>query len=231
MGGVSGREYGARPGPVGRVARRSGCVLRPIRPLTSRCRTLGSSFTLAADAKAAAATPSSWPPAQYPFSLALLLLALGHGERALLLDGAKAACDVQRRFAPAPLQLIKEGLLESVAGNPGLCVAFRLNLTDPALPLCPRPNLRRGLAWDVWVVGGCTVATLALARRWVLWARRLAEHEGALRPPSSKQMDWTAVVTSTTTVNSRDSRNNDGGWCGGGGFLARDGTMAASVRA
>jgi Leucine-rich repeat (LRR) protein len=85
---------------------------------------------------------------------------------------------------PVPLQLIKEGLLESVAGNPGLCVAFRLNLTDPALPLCPRPSLRRGLAGDVWVVGVCTmvcaVAMLALARRWMLRARRLAEQDGAL---------------------------------------------------
>ncbi|XP_066355094.1 receptor protein-tyrosine kinase CEPR1-like [Miscanthus floridulus] len=187
---------------------------------------------------------------------------------------------------PVPLQLIKEGLLESVAGNPGLCVAFRLNLTDPALPLCPRPSLRRGLAGDLWVVGVCAlvcaVAMLALARRWVLRARRLAEQDGALasspgssasydvtsfhkltfdqheilealidknivghggsgtvykielssgelvavkklwvskrrlRPPSSKQVDWTAAVamTNTPTANSRDSSNRDGGWLG-----------------
>jgi Leucine-rich repeat (LRR) protein len=96
---------------------------------------------------------------------------------------------------PVPLQLIKEGLLESVAGNPGLCVAFRLNLTDPALPLCPRPSLRRGLARNVWVVGVCAlvcaVAMLALARRWVLRARRCAEQEGALAlsPASSASYD------------------------------------------
>ncbi|CAD6269430.1 unnamed protein product [Miscanthus lutarioriparius] len=99
---------------------------------------------------------------------------------------------------PVPLQLIKEGLLESVAGNPGLCVAFRLNLTDPALPLCPRPSLRRGLAGDVWVVGVCAlvcaVAMLALARRWVLRARRLAEQDGALAssPGSSASYDVTS---------------------------------------
>jgi hypothetical protein len=29
---------------------------------------------------------------------------------------------------------IKDGLLESVAANLGLCKAFRLNQTDPALP-------------------------------------------------------------------------------------------------
>ena len=99
---------------------------------------------------------------------------------------------------PVPLQLIKEGLLESVAGNPGLCVAFRLNLTDPALPLCPRPSLRRGLAGDVWVVGVCAlvcaVAMLALARRWVVRARRLAEQDGALAtsPGSSASYDVTS---------------------------------------
>ncbi|XP_062203304.1 receptor protein-tyrosine kinase CEPR1-like [Phragmites australis] len=90
---------------------------------------------------------------------------------------------------PVPLPLIKEGLLESVAGNPGLCVAFRLNLTDPALPLCPRPSLRRGLAGNVWVVGVCAlvcvVATLALARRWVLRARQDAEQDGAPKSPAS----------------------------------------------
>ncbi|KAJ1266617.1 hypothetical protein BS78_08G166200 [Paspalum vaginatum] len=75
---------------------------------------------------------------------------------------------------PVPPPLIKEGLLESVAGNPGLCVAFRLNLTDPALPLCPRGpgGLRRGLlGGNVWVLVAacalvCAVATVALARRW-----------------------------------------------------------------
>ncbi|PWZ55895.1 Receptor-like protein kinase HAIKU2 [Zea mays] len=100
---------------------------------------------------------------------------------------------------PVPLQLIKEGLLESVAGNPGLCVAFRLNLTDPALPLCPRPSLRRGLAGDVWVVGvcalACAVATLALARRWVLRARRYAGQDKGLAsssPASSESYDVTS---------------------------------------
>ncbi|XP_039803014.1 LOW QUALITY PROTEIN: receptor protein-tyrosine kinase CEPR1-like [Panicum virgatum] len=91
---------------------------------------------------------------------------------------------------PVPAPLIKEGLLESVAGNPGLCVAFRLNLTDPALPLCPRPGgLRRGLAGNAWVVGACAlacvVAALALARRWVLRARQDAEHDGAPTSPAS----------------------------------------------
>ncbi|BAF30367.1 receptor protein-tyrosine kinase CEPR1 [Oryza sativa Japonica Group] len=100
---------------------------------------------------------------------------------------------------PVPLQLIREGLLESVAGNPGLCVAFRLNLTDPALPLCPKPaRLRmRGLAGSVWVVAVCAlvcvVATLALARRWVLRARQDGEHDGLpTSPASSSSYDVTS---------------------------------------
>ncbi|RLM98543.1 receptor-like protein kinase HAIKU2 [Panicum miliaceum] len=98
---------------------------------------------------------------------------------------------------PVPPPLIKEGLLESVAGNPGLCVAFRLNLTDPALPLCPRPSLRRGLAGNVWVVGVCALvcvaAALALARRWVLRARQDAKHDGApTSPASSSSYDVTS---------------------------------------
>uniref|UniRef100_A0A0D9Y1R3 Protein kinase domain-containing protein n=1 Tax=Leersia perrieri TaxID=77586 RepID=A0A0D9Y1R3_9ORYZ len=102
---------------------------------------------------------------------------------------------------PVPLPLIREGLLESVAGNPALCVAFRLNLTDPALPLCPKPaRLRgmRGLAGSVWVVAVCAlvgvVATLALARRWVLRSRHDAEHDGvaASSPASSSSYDVTS---------------------------------------
>ncbi|KAG8049364.1 hypothetical protein GUJ93_ZPchr0009g1827 [Zizania palustris] len=99
---------------------------------------------------------------------------------------------------PVPLQLIKEGLLESVAGNPGLCVAFRLNLTDPALPLCPKPASRiRGLTGSVWIVAVCAlvcvVATLALARRWLLRARQDAEHDGLpTSPASSSSYDVTS---------------------------------------
>ncbi|WVZ91476.1 hypothetical protein U9M48_037642 [Paspalum notatum var. saurae] len=102
---------------------------------------------------------------------------------------------------PVPAPLIKEGLLESVAGNPGLCVAFRLeNLTDPApaLPLCPGSGpggLRRGMlaGGNVWAVVAvcalaCATAALVLARRWVVRARQDAEHDGgaaATSPASS----------------------------------------------
>jgi Leucine-rich repeat (LRR) protein len=93
---------------------------------------------------------------------------------------------------PVPIPLIKEGLLESVARNPGLCVAFRLNLTEPALPLCPRGpgGLRKGLAGNVWVVAAvcalvCVVALLVLARRWAARPRQDGDQDGALSASST----------------------------------------------
>ncbi|KAL6847456.1 hypothetical protein ACP4OV_023309 [Aristida adscensionis] len=98
---------------------------------------------------------------------------------------------------PVPLPLIKDSLLESVAGNPGLCVAFRLNVTEPALPLCPRASLRRGLAGKAWLVGVCALvcvaAALALARRWALRARHDGDQYGApTSPASSSSYDVTS---------------------------------------
>ncbi|GJM95063.1 hypothetical protein PR202_ga11759 [Eleusine coracana subsp. coracana] len=102
---------------------------------------------------------------------------------------------------PVPLPLIKEGLLESVAGNPGLCVAFRLNLTDPALPLCPRSGggLRRGLAGNAWVVAACALVCVAgalvLVRRWLMKARCDGDHDGAAAggsPATSSSYDVTS---------------------------------------
>ncbi|GJN35604.1 hypothetical protein PR202_gb24397 [Eleusine coracana subsp. coracana] len=102
---------------------------------------------------------------------------------------------------PVPLPLIKEGLLESVAGNPGLCVAFRLNLTDPALPLCPRSgSLRRGLAGNAWVVAACALvcvaAALVLVRRWLMKARCDGDQDGGAAaggsPASSSSYDVTS---------------------------------------
>ncbi|CAL4897444.1 unnamed protein product [Urochloa decumbens] len=99
---------------------------------------------------------------------------------------------------PVPPPLIKEGLLESVAGNPGLCVAFRLNLTSPALPLCPRGpgGLRRGLlaGGNAWVVAACALvcvaAALVLARRCVLRARMDVAGEGAPTSPASRSSSY-----------------------------------------
>ncbi|KQJ85659.1 receptor protein-tyrosine kinase CEPR1 [Brachypodium distachyon] len=107
---------------------------------------------------------------------------------------------------PVPAALIKEGLLESVAGNPGLCVAFRLNLSDPAMPLCDgngggRGGIRMAGRRSWIVVAVCAVvgvaAVMALARRWVRrrWAATGAgEEDGTSSSPAS---GWSAYeVTS-----------------------------------
>ncbi|CAN6352510.1 unnamed protein product [Urochloa humidicola] len=96
---------------------------------------------------------------------------------------------------PVPPPLIKEGLLDSVAGNPGLCVAFRLNLTSPALPLCPRTpgGLRRGLlaGGNAWVAAACALACVAaalvLARRCVLRARKDVAGDAPTSPGSRRR--------------------------------------------
>ncbi|KAL6638483.1 hypothetical protein ACP70R_023978 [Stipagrostis hirtigluma subsp. patula] len=102
---------------------------------------------------------------------------------------------------PVPLAIVRGRLLESVAGNPGLCVEFRLNATEPALPLCPRPGLRRGLlaGGNVWVVAACALvcvaAALVAARRCVArgWWLQEGEQDGApASPASSSSYDVTS---------------------------------------
>ncbi|TVU48803.1 hypothetical protein EJB05_00078, partial [Eragrostis curvula] len=110
---------------------------------------------------------------------------------------------------PVPLPLIRQGLLESVSGNPGLCVTFRpLNMTatdDFLPPMCPQKGggLRRGLAGNAWVVAvcllACAAAALVLARRWVmrgggwLWGRHDADgNDGSASPASSSSYDVTS---------------------------------------
>ncbi|CAM0948610.1 unnamed protein product [Alopecurus aequalis] len=93
---------------------------------------------------------------------------------------------------PVPLALIKDGLLDSVARNPGLCVAFRLNPRDTAMPMCQKDADKRGLAGSAWIVGACAVvcvlAMLALARRWMVrrWAAQDGEQDGSSSPGSRR---------------------------------------------
>ncbi|OAY80991.1 Receptor-like protein kinase HSL1 [Ananas comosus] len=82
---------------------------------------------------------------------------------------------------PVPLPLIKEGLLDSVAGNPNLCVAFRLNLTDRIFPLCPKPSFRNSLN-DIWIIGVCVIlcilGLLLFLQRWFSRKNPVIEQEG-----------------------------------------------------
>ncbi|XP_047052690.1 receptor protein-tyrosine kinase CEPR1-like [Lolium rigidum] len=85
---------------------------------------------------------------------------------------------------PVPPAIIKDGLLESVARNPGLCVAFRLNPRDTTMPMCHKDADKRGLAGSAWIIGACAVvcvvAMLALARRWLMrrWAAQDGDQDG-----------------------------------------------------
>ncbi|XP_047052517.1 receptor protein-tyrosine kinase CEPR1-like [Lolium rigidum] len=85
---------------------------------------------------------------------------------------------------PVPPAIIKDGLLESVARNPGLCVAFRLNPRDTTMPMCHKEADKRGLAGSAWIIGACAVvcvvAMLALARRWLMrrWAAQDGDQDG-----------------------------------------------------
>ncbi|KAJ6807355.1 receptor-like protein kinase HSL1 [Iris pallida] len=91
-----------------------------------------------------------------------------------------------------PLPLIKEGLIESVAGNPGLCAPVRLNLTNSILPLCRQPDLRRRLN-NIWVIGISAMlavfGTLLLAKRWFRQKDESVEQDGL---SSSSSFDVTS---------------------------------------
>jgi Leucine-rich repeat (LRR) protein len=95
---------------------------------------------------------------------------------------------------PVPRPLISEGLLESVSGNPNLCVTFRINLTDPVLPLCPKPNLRRRLN-NIWVIGVCVLVSvlgsLFFLKHWFKRPNPFMEQEG-LSSSSSFSYDVTS---------------------------------------
>ncbi|KAJ3674443.1 hypothetical protein LUZ60_005059 [Juncus effusus] len=95
---------------------------------------------------------------------------------------------------PVPLPLIKEGLLESVSGNPNLCVPFRINLTDPILRLCPKPNLRRRIN-NLWIIGVCIglslLGALFFLKHWIRKPDPLTEQEG-LSSTSSFSYDVTS---------------------------------------
>lgn len=53
---------------------------------------------------------------------------------------------------PIPLSLVKEGLLESFSGNPGLCLPVYLNSSTPNLPLCSHASTRKQISF-FWAIG------------------------------------------------------------------------------
>ncbi|PKA47483.1 Receptor-like protein kinase HSL1 [Apostasia shenzhenica] len=88
---------------------------------------------------------------------------------------------------PVPLPLIKEGLIEGVAGNPGLCVPIHINLTDPVLPFCSQPSLRKRLH-DIWAISLSVIlamlGVLLLVRHWLGRKNKHIELEKLSASPS-----------------------------------------------
>ncbi|ONK74524.1 uncharacterized protein A4U43_C03F7260 [Asparagus officinalis] len=94
---------------------------------------------------------------------------------------------------PVPLPLIKEGLIDSVSGNPGLCVRVHQNKSDPILPLCRQPALRKRLN-HIWVLGVSSIIAifgilLLVKRCW--WSNDNSEIEQD-RLSSSSSFDVTS---------------------------------------
>ncbi|XP_058081100.1 receptor protein-tyrosine kinase CEPR1-like [Magnolia sinica] len=70
---------------------------------------------------------------------------------------------------PVPIQLIKEGLAESISGNPGLCTLVDLNSSLPSLPPCRLPNTQKkhNSIWAVAVSAAVVIlGFLLFLKRW-----------------------------------------------------------------
>ncbi|KAK8956600.1 Receptor-like protein kinase HSL1 [Platanthera zijinensis] len=88
---------------------------------------------------------------------------------------------------PVPLPFIKEGLIEEISDNSGLCVPIHFNLTKPILPLCPQPSFRKKLthAWAIAVSAIlCMLGILLLVKRWFSKKSKLIEHDRILSSSS-----------------------------------------------
>ncbi|KAF8024709.1 hypothetical protein BT93_F1781 [Corymbia citriodora subsp. variegata] len=53
---------------------------------------------------------------------------------------------------PIPPSLVKGGLVESFAGNPGLCVSASIDSSDNSFPICPQTSSRKKLN-SIWAIG------------------------------------------------------------------------------
>ncbi|KAG6526748.1 receptor protein-tyrosine kinase CEPR1-like [Zingiber officinale] len=95
---------------------------------------------------------------------------------------------------PIPFPLIKQGLIDGVAGNPLLCLPFHVNLTDPVFTLCPRRNFRRRLN-NMWIVGVSAIlaifVVLLLVKRW-LGKKSVLMKQDAFSSSSSFSYDITS---------------------------------------
>ncbi|OWM80579.1 hypothetical protein CDL15_Pgr006609 [Punica granatum] len=81
-----------------------------------------------------------------------------------------------RLSGPVPLSLIRGGLVESFAGNPGLCVSVYLDSSDKPFPVCPHNDPRRKLN-SFWAIG-ISAAIIILGA--VLFFKRRYSRERAI---------------------------------------------------
>ncbi|XP_057794255.1 receptor protein-tyrosine kinase CEPR1 [Salvia miltiorrhiza] len=84
---------------------------------------------------------------------------------------------------PIPLPFMNQGMLESFAGNPGLCVPGKLDASGPDLAACPQSYGRRkgNSLWLILIsVGVVIVGTALYLRRWLGRDRVGMENEESL---------------------------------------------------
>ncbi|XP_057974029.1 receptor protein-tyrosine kinase CEPR1 [Malania oleifera] len=85
-------------------------------------------------------------------------------------------------YGPIPPSLVKEGLIESFAGNPGLCVPANLNSLNHNLPICSHTD-NQGRLNSIWVIGFSVmivVVGIFFLKRWFSKKRALLENEETL---------------------------------------------------
>lgn len=88
-----------------------------------------------------------------------------------------------RLSGPIPLSLIKGGLIESLSGNPGLCVSVYVNSSDQNFPLCSQTDNRKRLN-SIWAIVISAViifiGLLLFLKRRLSQNRSMMEHDETL---------------------------------------------------
>ncbi|PIA46523.1 hypothetical protein AQUCO_01500220v1 [Aquilegia coerulea] len=86
-----------------------------------------------------------------------------------------------------PRSLIEGGLIESLSGNPGLCVSVYLNSTNSNFPVCSKVCHRKKLN-SIWLIGISVVVVivglLLFLRRWFAKERSSTEQDETLSSAS-----------------------------------------------
>ncbi|XP_068655129.1 receptor protein-tyrosine kinase CEPR1-like [Aristolochia californica] len=82
---------------------------------------------------------------------------------------------------PVPLPLLREGLIDSFSGNPGLCVPNHLNSSEQNIPICSKPNKRKRMS-RIWLVAvSISIVVLGLLlflKRWFSREKQVIDQEG-----------------------------------------------------